>query len=85
MLIASIEMLNAGDARSKSRSHKVRIIVHYSIARTLEKSLGIEVIFSALTASNGQSMVVCLDYSPLPSGSTALRVSLLQLPHDDWQ
>lgn len=35
-------MLNAGAARSESRPHQVRIIIQYSIARTLGKSLGIE-------------------------------------------
>ena len=62
---------------------QVRIIVQYSIARTLQKSLAIEVALWALSASNGQYTVVCLDYDPLPSRSTALRVSLLQLAQDD--
>jgi hypothetical protein len=48
-------------------------------------SLRIDVAFWSLAASNGQYTIVCLDYEPLPWCNTAMRVSLLQLPQDDWQ
>jgi hypothetical protein len=42
-------------------------------------------LFWSLAASSGQYTIVCLDYEPLPWCNTAMRVSLLQLPQDDWQ
>jgi len=66
-------MLNAGAARSESVGHiQVRIIVDDPIARTQQMSLRIDVALWSLAASIGQY-------------NTALRVSLLQLPQDDWQ